>query len=195
MFVFRAPETEPDPLKRLIRSYMIINTEITFTEYRNLLFGLTYRKPIMKVIIGVALAMIVWISGFYLKFLPVPEPKIYQYITLGLITVVQPCAIYWTIKQNFQSSTHLGQDTKIDLTKEQIKINGESIYMEIQWNSIFKVVETKSCFLIYQNSLSAVIIPKKDFPSSQHQELRTLFSEIPDLPLYLKKGHMNAGVK
>lgn len=165
---------------------MIINTEITFAEYRNLLFGLTYRKPLMKIVLGIALAMIVWISGYYLKFLPVPEPKIYQYITLGLITVVQPCAIYWTIKQNFQSSTHLGQETKIDLTEEKIKLHGECIYMEIEWKSIFKVVEIKSSFLVYQNSLSAIIIPKKDFPGLEHEELRNILLKIPGLAVHLR---------
>jgi len=166
---------------------MIIHTEISFPEYRNLLFKLTYRKPGMRLILAVALLMLIWILVYYFHILRVPEPKIYQYITLGFITLVQPTVIFWTIKQVFDSSTHLGQQLKIELTEDIIKMHGESIYMEIQWNNIFKVDELNTCFLIYQNSLSAIIIPKKDFPEEDHQQLRNIFGTLSDLPVHLKQ--------
>jgi hypothetical protein len=166
---------------------MIIHTEISFPEYRNLLFKLTYKKPGMMLILGVATIMLLWILGYYSHLLPVPEPKIYQYLTLGFITLVQPSVIFWTIKQVFDSSTHLGQQLKIELTEDIIKIHGEFIYMEIRWDNIFKVDELNTCFLIYQNSLSAIIIPKKDFPEEDHQELRDIFGTLSKLPVHLKQ--------
>lgn len=166
---------------------MTINTQITFKQYRNLLFRLAYKKPLMKVVLAVALTMIIWISGYYLHFLRVPEPKFYQYITLFLITIMQPSAIYWTIWQNFHSSTYLGEQLEIDITPETIKIKAETVYMEIKWTNIFKIDEMRSCFLIYQNSLSAIIIPKKDVPSSKHEELRNMLRLIPDVPAHVKK--------
>src|SRR6185295_14315595 len=105
---------------------MKIKTEISFKEYRKLLFSLTYRKPIMKVILCVAFVMLVWILGYYLHFLPVPKPQIYQYTTLILITVVQPITIYWTIKRNYDSSNHLREHLEIELTQSEIKVQGES---------------------------------------------------------------------
>src|SRR4249920_1158434 len=146
---------------------MVIKTKVSFKEYRNLLFGLTYKKPVMKVIVFVAFSMVIWILGYYLHFLPVPKPEIYQYITLLLIAVVQPSVIYWTIKRNYDSSNHLGEQLEIEVTQSEIKIQGESFYTEVAWKKIFKVDEQTNWFLIYLNNLAAIIIPKKDFRGNQ----------------------------
>ena len=92
----------------------------------------------MKVILGVAFAMVVWILGYYLRFLPVPKPQIYQYITLILITVVQPITIYWTIKRNYDSSNHLREKLEIELSQNEIKVQGESFYTEIKWRKFLR---------------------------------------------------------
>ncbi len=141
----------------------------------------------MKVILCVAFAMLSWILGYYLHFLPVPKPKIYQYITLILITVVQPITIYWTIKRNYDSSNHLGELLEIELSKTEIKVQGESFYTEIKWEKIFKIDEQTNWFLIYQNNLSAIIIPKKEFGSNQLEEFKRILNAIPNVPIHLKK--------
>jgi hypothetical protein len=163
---------------------MKIKSKISFKEYRKLLFGLTYKKPMMKVILCVAFAMLVWISGYYLHFLPVPKPAIYQYITLILITLVQPVVIYWTIKRNYDSSNHLRELLEIELTQDEIKIQGESFYTEIKWKKIFKIDEQTNWFLFYQNNLSAIIIPKKDFHGTQLEEFKRILSAIPKVPIH-----------
>jgi hypothetical protein len=165
---------------------MNIKTRISFKEYRNLLLGLAYKKPIMKLIVCVGIAMMVWILGYYLHVLPVPRPLIYQYITLILISVVQPVVIYWTIKRNYDSSNHLGEQLEIEITEKEIKIQGESFYTEITWKKIFKIDEQKNWFLIYQNTLSAIIIPKKDFHGGELQEFKNIISAIPQAPVHLK---------
>ena len=166
---------------------MKIKTKIAFKEYRKLLFSLTYRKPIMKVILGVAFAMVVWILGYYLRFLPVPRPQIYQYITLILITVIQPITIYWTIKRNYDSSNHLRERLEIELSQKEIQVQGESFYTEIKWEKIFKIDEEPNWFLIYQNTLSAIIIPRKQFSSIQLEEFKTILTAIPNVPVSFKK--------
>jgi hypothetical protein len=166
---------------------MKIKTQISFREYRKLLFSLTYRKPIMKVILCFAFVMLVWILGYYLHFLPVPKPQIYQYITLSLITVVQPITIYWTIKRNYDSSNHLREQLEIELSQTEIKVQGESFYTEIKWEKIFKIDEEPNWFLMYQNNLSAIIIPRKEFSSTQLAEFKTILSAIPNVPIHLKK--------
>jgi hypothetical protein len=117
----------------------------------------------------------------------VPEPKIYQYLTLVLITVVQPSVIYFTIKRNYYSSNHLGEPLEIQLTQHEIKMHGESFYTEIAWKKIFKIDELTNWFLIYQNSLSAIIIPKSSFHNTQLQEFKKILRGINNVPVHLKK--------
>jgi hypothetical protein len=166
---------------------MIIKTQITFREYIRLLYGLIYRKPVMILLMLVDLAMIVWIAGFYSGVLPLPEPTIYQYITLVLITIVQPLVIFNTLWRSYRSSNHLQEMLEIEFTDQEIKMQAESFFMEIKWEKVFKVVEYRNWFLIYQNTLSAIIIPKGDFRGGELPEFISLLKKIKGIPVYLKK--------
>ena len=164
---------------------MTIVTKISFKEYVTLLYRLTYKKPVMKLLLFVALAMLVWIAGYYSNTLPVPKPGYYQYTTLFLITIVQPTVIYNTIRKNYQSSSHLKEQLKIDFTTTEIKIHGDSFYTVLDWAKIYKVQELKDWVLIYQNSLSAIIIPKRSL-TGKIREFKHLLQSIPGLKF---KGH------
>ncbi|MEO8117532.1 MAG: YcxB family protein [Bacteroidota bacterium] len=167
---------------------MIIKTKISFKEYCSLLFKLTYKRTVLKIIVCVGLAMIVWIPGYYFHLLPVPKPEIYQYITLTLIAVVQPISIYWLIKRNYDSNNHLGEELEIKVTSAEIYIRGNSFYTELIWKNIFKVDEETNYILIYQNSLSAIIISKKDMTQKEVQELKEILAGIPNVPVKLKEN-------
>jgi hypothetical protein len=166
---------------------MKIKTKISFKQYRKLLFSIAYKKPLMKVILGIGCIMLIWILSYHLHFLELPKPQIYQYITLILISVVQPTVIYWTIKRNYDSSNHLREELEIELTRNEIKILGESFYTEITWKKIFKIDEKTNWFLIYQNNLSAIIIPKKDFRKPQLEEFKQIVKAITGVPVHLIK--------
>ncbi len=139
----------------------------------------------MKVILSVALAMIVWIVGYYGHLLPFPKPTIFQYTTLTLITVVQPLAIFMTIRKNYLSSNHIKEKVKIEFTNTAIKMTGDSFYTELAWAKLYKVQEIKNWFLIYQNTFSAIIIPKRALNSNQSKELKHLLQSVPGLNLTL----------
>lgn len=164
---------------------MVIKSKVSFKEYLKLLYSLTYKKPVMRLIVFVAFAMLVWIVGYYTKILPLPEPTFYQYITLVLITIVQPAVIYYTIWKNYHSSYHLKEILEIEFTPKEIKISGESFYTVFTWEKTYKVQELNNWFLIYQNSLSAIIIPKKSL-RNQIKEFRQLLQETRTVPLHLK---------
>jgi len=105
---------------------------------------------------------------------------------LLLIVVVQPIVIYMTIRRNYMSSNHLRETLEIEITQKEVKIVGESFYLEIKWNKIFKVIEKQNWFLIYQNNLSAILIPKKDLHENGTVHLRKILSGLEDVPVGLK---------
>ena len=170
---------------------MTIKTKISFTEYLKLLLTLTYRKPMMIVILCVALAMLAWILGYYLHFLPVPKPLIYQYITLALITVIQPLVIFNTIWINYYSSNHLRECLEIEFTSTEIKIHGDSFYLEMTWEKVYQVLELDHWLLFYQNNLNAIIVPKRSFPGEQAEEFKKFLNTIRGVPVHLKNGLSN----
>ncbi len=160
---------------------MHVTVTVSFKEYLKLLYAITYRKPIMIIILCVDFIMWLWIVSFYTHLLPLPEPVYYQYATIVLITIVQPLVIYYTIRRNYYSSNHLREKLKIEFTEKEIKIQGESFYMELMWTKTYKTIELKHWYLIYQNNLSAVIIPKKSFKSRQEKLFKELLLSIKGL--------------
>lgn len=156
---------------------MTIKTKVTFKEYVKLLFGLTYQRPIMRLLVGVAVLILLWILFYYLNLFNLPEPVIYQYVTLALLVVAQPIVIYTTIRTVYYSSNQISEPLEMQILPEEIKIQGESFYMDVKWEKMFKIVEKPKWFLIYQNSLSAIIIPKKALQESEIMDFKKILKE------------------
>lgn len=164
---------------------MKIRTQVSFKQYAKLLFGLTYQRPIMKLILGVALLLILWITFYYAGYFDLPLPIIYQYITLGLIVVVQPIVIFTTIYTVYHSSNQICEPLEMELLPETIKIHGNSFYMEVKWEKLYKIIERRHWFIIYQNSLSAIIIAKKDLKPIEIMEFRNILRKLVKVPVNL----------
>ncbi|TXF74939.1 YcxB family protein [Chryseobacterium sp.] len=164
---------------------MRLKAKVTFKQYLRLLYSLAYEKPVLRLLVAFAFLLLIWIILSWLDLFNLPEPLIYQYITLILILVVQPFMIFYTIYRNYQSSNHLRETLDMRLTDTRIKIRGESFYMEILWPRIFKIVERKRWFLIYQNNLSAIIIPKRGLDESEINEVREILKGVEGVPLQL----------
>lgn len=149
---------------------MRIKTKITFKEYVKLLYSLAYEKPVMKLLLLVAILIVLWIVFYYTKLFNLPVPVIYQYLTLALIVGVQPIVIFLTIRRNYNSSNHLRETLEMVITQAEMKIEGESFYLEVKWKKMFKIVEKRNWFLCYQNNLSAIIIPKKELSENDKKQ-------------------------
>ncbi|WP_081411704.1 YcxB family protein [Chryseobacterium gregarium] len=157
---------------------MKLKAKVTIRQYLKILFSLTYSKPIMIFLVCFVLLLVLWIALYHLNILNLPEPVIYQYITLLLIAVIQPTVIFTTILRNYYSSNHLRETLDMNLTENEIKIRGESFYMEILWSKIYKVVEKKNWFLIYQNNLSAILIPKRNLSPEQIKQIQEILASV-----------------
>lgn len=164
---------------------MKIETKVNFNQYVKLIYSLAYEKTILRILLGVAFLILLWIVFYNLNILNLPEPLIYQYITLILIAVVQPTGIYLTIRQTYKSSNQLQETSKFEISSKDFKIHGESYYMEIKWEKLFKIVEKRKWFLLYQNNLSAILISKKDMSTSDIKNFKQILKVIKDVPVEL----------
>ena len=140
----------------------------------------------MILIVIAGLFSLIWILNGQFKFLPLPSPTFYQYITLIIIAVIQPFVIYTTIRKNYHSSSHLKEPLEIEFTHSRVKIKGKSFYTEVDWEKTFKIIELKNWFIIYESNLTAVIIPKKSLSKIQEEEFRKIVMSIKKVPVHLK---------
>ena len=164
---------------------MKIKTKVYFKEYARLLYSLAYEKTILRLLRLVAFLILLWIIFFNLNVFDLPKPLIYQYVTLILIAVVQPTGIYLTIRRTYKSSNQLQETSAFEFSPKDFKINGESYYMEVKWEKLFKIVEKRKWFLLYQNNLSAILIPKKDMTALDINNFKKILKGVKEVPIEL----------
>lgn len=165
---------------------MTIKTTISYKEYAKLLFGLAYKSPLMIVLVCLAAINASWMLCYHLDLLELPKPSMFQYFGLFLIAVVQPLGILFMIWRTYATSGHLKSELELDFNKEEIKMKAEGFSLEIFWSKIYKIVESKNWFVIYQNNLSAIIIPKKAFEQEELEDFRNILRTIKEVPVSLK---------
>ncbi len=164
---------------------MKITTKVSFKEYVKLLYSLAYERIALKLLVAFAFLLLLWIVCYQCDIFNLPKPLIYQYITLVLIAIGQPLIIFITIRQNYYSSNHLMETLEMELTENEVKITGQSYYMEVKWKKLFRIEEKPNWFLLYQNNLSAIIIPKKVMTENQIEEFRQILKNVDSIPVEL----------
>lgn len=164
---------------------MIITTKISFKEYIKLIYSLAYERIALKLLVGVAFILFLWIVLYNLAVFNLPKPLIYQYINFFLIAIGQPLVIFLTTRSNYYSSNHLQENLQMEMTPDKIKITGESYYMEVKWDKLFKIIEKPNWFLMYQNNLSAILVRKRDMCEREINQLREILNNLNNVPVKL----------
>ncbi len=162
---------------------MKVTTRIREKEYVKLLVGRAYHKPLLRLIVGVGVAMAFWIIGYHMGLSFLPKPQYFQYTTLVLIMIAQPVGIVLTTRKTYRTSGHLQEQVEMEFTPEQIRLRGESYYTELTWANVHKVVELPNWFMIHHNSLTAILLPKRSLQTGQEEEFERLLRSIPGLEL------------
>ena len=143
---------------------MKLETKLDFISYLQLMFIITYRKPIILVItiinIATLIMVIFYISGFRFLFDGIPFS---QLILCFFIVVVLPVSIYFNARKTFSTHGLIKEKIIYEITEDKICQTGETFHSEMEWTKIYKVVEMKHWILIYHNRQIANLIPKESF--------------------------------
>jgi len=99
--------------------------------------------------------------------------------------VVQPLMVIRTIRRTYRSSSYLQEPLSIVFDRSKIRMTGVSFYMELIWSETHKVVELDDWFMIYQNTISAIIAPKRSFAPGKADEFKRMLRFMPGLNLHL----------
>ncbi len=66
----------------------------------------------------------------------------------------------------------------LEINPSEIEITGESFCMQVKLERFFKVVEEDKWFLLYQNTLSAIIIRKNNMTENDISELKKWLADL-----------------
>jgi hypothetical protein len=92
----------------------------------------------------------------------------YWAVLAALLCVV--AVPYVGAKKQFAAQSHPPQPLKVSFTSEGISSEGVGFSSKIAWSFVKSVRETKSLFLLYYSTGTAMVVPKRFFRSSEELE-------------------------
>jgi hypothetical protein len=165
-----------------------VKTQLTFKDYRSLLFSLTYKKPIviLAVIIGF-LMLTTSLLYFFGAFNSFSSPPYFQLVLGIFIVFYLPLSIHFQAKRNLIANKRLSEVITYEFTDDQINIIGESFSSSYDWQKINKFQITKKWVLIFQSKVIANIIKRDCFNESEFNTLLQIINSKKDLKKRIKK--------
>ncbi len=151
--------------------------QIAYKDYRNLIFGLSYKKPIYLVLLGIlflfTLTLLTSKGNAQNHF----DSNYFIFIILGFV-IVSPIFTLYQIKKIYKSSKIFYEHLDYFLTNESIQIKGETVESIQKWTHFFKIKETKKFFMLYHGEMVAILLDKKMFNVSDKEEFRRFIKSL-----------------
>lgn len=148
-------------------------TKITQKEYEKLMMVLFYRNPIF---IFFAFTGFLLIIAFLLDIKPENTAKPYYYLLFAFFfLVVNPLVFLYSMKKQLKNNQEMMETIIYEVENNDVlKVTGESFDYQIKIENIYKVIEFKNWFLIYQDKKNLNIIPKKNMDENFQNFFRNL---------------------
>ena len=166
---------------------MTIKTKITFREYLNLMYSLTYRKGVTIFLTVVGLVMLLFAALDFFGVLNTGTSPLSRIMFGVFLFVFIPLMVYISAKRNYFSDKRIQENIEYEFTTQMMRVKGESFNSEINWSKTFKIEELKKCFLIYQSKQVAHLIPKSNLTREQINYLRLLFRGLESIKVKLRR--------
>lgn len=153
---------------------MIINTQLTESDFIRVNFTILYKKAFVKFITLMAFfALIISVIG-NIQF---PGTTSLSQIMLPiLILVILPLITYNSARKNFKTNKRINEPVEYSIDDKIISLKGESFNAQLSWEKIYKVNKTKEWILIWQNKQVANVIPRRNITDSQIAILKNIIS-------------------
>jgi YcxB-like protein len=81
--------------------------------------------------------------------------------------------------QFYNSSSFIKKLSTYKIDETGVELTSESANIVLKWQNVYKIKETNSLFLLYENKFQAHYIPKQDMTAEQITALQALLKTIP----------------
>ncbi len=127
---------------------MKIATKLTLELYRSAIITMYFKSIRSKIYLVLGIFMILlYIMSLVVQSEETETPLVA--LILGIVWLVGlPLLYYYMAKRQFVKSKRLHETILYEFTEEQIKIRGESFHSELDWEHIYKIIETKQWIFI-----------------------------------------------
>ncbi len=150
---------------------------IEYLDYRNLILGLSFKKPIYLVVLGLMLL-------FSLTFLVNRENMMNQFDSNYFIFIIigafllSPIFTLIQIKRLYKTNKIFQEQLTYILTNDSIRIKGNTVNSTLKWTHFYQIKETKNFFMFYHGKMVATLLDKKMFSESELQDFLNFIKSL-----------------
>jgi len=152
--------------------------QIEYVDYRNLIFGLSFKKPIYLVVLGIMLL-------FSLTFLVNRDNMMNQldsnnfiFIIIGGVFLLSPILTLIQIKKLYKTNKIFQERLHYILANDSINIKGNTVDSTQKWNHFYQIRETKNFFMFYQGKMIATLLDKKMFSEIELKDFQKFIKSL-----------------
>lgn len=107
-------------------------------------------------------------------FSPVMYLALIFVIIYAVYNFAMPLLVKRLGRRQYDSNKLLQKETQYTIASEGIKAESESVLLDLRYDEIFKIMETKKYIFIYESDQAARIIPKRSFAVEEDLKTATL---------------------
>jgi fumarate reductase subunit D len=145
--------------------------KIAYKDYRNLILGLSFKKPIYIVVLGVILL-------FGLSFFGDQTDTNYFMIGFIIVVLISPLFTLFQIKRIYNTNSLFHEEMEYKLTNESMQIKGDTMDSTQKWSHFYQMKETKQFFMFYQGKMVASFLDKKMFSENDLKEFKKFIQSL-----------------
>jgi hypothetical protein len=154
---------------------MIIESKLSERDLVNASFVLLYSKIYTKITTAI-FSLFLFAAILVAIFRPVYSSFQELFIPV-LLLIIRPATTYYTVRRNFSSNKRSGELIAYHFGEDYLSMKGESFTIELSWDKIYKVTQSKNWVFIWQNERFANVLPKRDIWEEQIDQLKEILQK------------------
>jgi hypothetical protein len=164
---------------------MKIVSNVTLADFQSVMFLLARKQIAFYILPAIgflyAFGALMQLSG--LGNIPSGNKAVIQLLGSIFLIIAPFVSLRFQSKTNFSTNKRIQETITFEFSEENIKIVGESFTSALTWEKVYKVVETKEWFLIYESSQTLHLVGKRFFSTKDLGNFQELLKQIPNLKL------------
>ncbi|MBA3900502.1 MAG: YcxB family protein [Bacteroidetes bacterium] len=151
--------------------------QIKYHDYRNLILGISFKKPIYLVAFGI---MILFSLTYFTNSENMAnqfESNYFIFIIIGIF-IFSPIFTLIQIKKLYKTNKLFQEQLNYSLTNNSIQIKGSTVDSTQSWTHFYKFKDTKNFFMFYQGKMVATLLDKKMFSESELIEFQRFIKSL-----------------
>jgi hypothetical protein len=154
-----------------------LNGIIEYLPYRNLVMGLSFKKPGFIVALGLILMFSLSLM-VNREYMTIPSESDYLMFVLIGIFILSPVLTLIQTKRLYNKNIIFQERLNYSLTNDSIRIKGETVDSVQKWAHFQRIRETKRFFMLYRGKMDATLLDKKMFSVNDLYEFQTFTKSL-----------------